>query len=518
MRRDAMLSMLQRERQPWDVIIIGGGATGLGAAVDAAARGHRTLLIEQSDFAKGTSSRSTKLIHGGVRYLQQGNISLVIEALHERGLLCQNAPHFVHHLPFLVPSYHWWEKPFYGIGLKIYDLLAGKLGLEKSYILSKEKTRHRLPTLEPKGLKGGVVYYDGQFDDARLAITLAQTAAGQGACLLNYCKVEGLIKKNERVTGVAFRDMESDEVVHVEGKTVINATGVFSDEILRLDVGNAQKIIAPSQGIHIVLDASFLPGDMAILIPRTADKRVIFLIPWQGRVLIGTTDTSVRHPHLEPHAQEKEIDFLLENAAHYLTKDPTRQDILSVFVGLRPLVKPKRITGTASVSREHVIIVNPSGLITIAGGKWTTYRKMGEDVVNKAQEVGNLPKKPCATQHLHLHGWQEDNSVSWESPYGSKASELHALIQQDAILGHVLHPRLPYVAAQVIWATRHEMARTVEDVLARRTRSLFLDAQASMEMAPKVAALMAQELRYDKAWQDNQIKAFNQIAMHYLPK
>ena len=336
--------------------------------------------------------------------------------------------------------------------------------------------------------------------------------------MLNYCKVESLIKNNERVTGLTVQDMESGHVLQIDGKTVINATGVFSDEILRMDVSNAQKIIAPSQGVHIVLDASFLPGDMAILIPHTADKRVIFLIPWQGHVLIGTTDTSVRHPTLEPNAQEKEIEFLLENAAHYLTKGPTRKDILSIFVGLRPLVKPKRITGTASVSREHVIIVNPSGLITIAGGKWTTYRKMGEDVINKAQEVGNLSKKSCTTQTLHVHGWQENNSPSWEGPYGAEAAQLRALIEHDATLGAVLHPRLPFIAVQVIWAARHEMARTIEDVLARRTRALFLDAQASMQMAPAVAALMAQELLYDQAWQDAQVKAFTKLALSYLPK
>jgi glycerol-3-phosphate dehydrogenase len=517
MKRQEMLSLLKQERGLWDLIIIGGGASGLGAAVDAAARGYKTLLVEQSDFAKGTSSRSTKLIHGGVRYLQQGNISLVIEALHERGVLCQNAPHLIHHLPLLVPAYSWWEKPFYGAGLKFYDLLAGKLGLERSHCLSLEETLCAVPTLEPHGLRGGVIYFDGQFDDARLAITLAQTAAHEGACLLNYCKVEGLIKKNERIVGVTLREEESQELFDVEGRTVINATGVFTDEILRMDVAKSQKIIVPSQGIHLVFDRSFLPGKTAILIPRTTDKRVLFIIPWLGHVLVGTTDTAVRHPSLEPHPQEKEIDFLLETSARYLVKDPSRMDILSIFAGLRPLVKPKRIAGTASISREHVLITNPSGLITIAGGKWTTYRKMGEDVVNRAIEIGGLPKRDCSTQHLKLHGWIEANeSIQWEAPYGSKAPELHALIRGDSTLGRALHPRLPFVAAQFLWAARHEMARTIEDALARRTRALFLDARASLAMAPTVAALMAQELNHDQTWQEQQVRDYTQLVKTYL--
>ncbi len=517
MNRDEMLSMLKQATQPWDIIIIGGGATGLGAAVDAASRGYQTLLIEQSDFAKGTSSRSTKLIHGGVRYLQQGNLSLVIEALHERGLLCRNAPHLVHHLPLLVPAYHWWEKPFYGIGLKIYDLLAGKLGLKPSYTLSKIKALSLIPTLESSGLKGGIVYYDAQFDDARLAITLAQTAAIQGACLLNYCKVESLIKKGDLIAGVNLRDLETDQILSVEGKCVINATGVFSDEILRMDVPNAQKIIAPSQGIHLVLDRSFLPGNTAILVPHTEDKRVVFLIPWQDHVLIGTTDTSIRHPQLDPLPQEQEIDFLLNTAGRYLSQHPQRSDILSVFVGLRPLVKPKRIAGTASVSREHVIIVNPSGLITIAGGKWTTYRKMGEDVINKAQEVARLDKRSCVTPHLRLHGWETEQNFSWDAPYGSEAHHLHALIASNPTYGNLLHAQLPFIEAQVIWAVRQEMARTVEDVLARRTRGLFLDARVSIEIAPRVAALMAEELQRDSTWQKTQIQAFSHLAQKYIP-
>jgi len=507
--REEMLQAI-KEKKLWDILIIGGGATGLGIAVDAASRGFRTLLIEQSDFAKGTSSRSTKLIHGGVRYLQQGNVSLVTESLKERGLLCQNAPHLISHLPFLVPNYHWWEGPFYGIGLKIYDLLAGDLGIEKSMHLSREEVLERLPTLEPKDLRGGVIYYDGQFDDARLAIVLAQTAVDHGACVLNYMKATKLLKNNDHLIGAITRDEETQEEFEIHAKVVINATGVFSDGVRKLDGQAGSSIIEPSQGIHLVLDRSFLSSDTAIMIPHTEDGRVLFFVPWLNHVLIGTTDTAVDNILLEPKPQEQEIEFLLHHAKKYLTREPHPSDILSVFAGLRPLVKAGDGKNTAALSRDHVIFVSESGLITIAGGKWTTYRKMAQDAVDQAIQVGKLNASPCQTEHLHLHGYAEplDHPLSM---YGTDLEKMKKEGDQP------LHPRLPYTAACVSWAAKEEMARTLEDVLARRTRALFLNAKASLEMAPQVAHLLAKELGQSKTWETKQLAQFTALAQNYLP-
>lgn len=517
MNREKMIQQLEEAPDKWDVIIIGGGATGLGAAVDSASRGYRTLLLEQSDFAKGTSSRSTKLIHGGLRYLQQGNIALVIEALKERGLLCQNAPHLVHHLPFLVPNYHWWEGPFYGVGIKIYDILAGKLGIEKSRHLSRKATLKAIPTLEPSGLRGGVIYYDGQFDDSRLAICLAQTAADSGAVVINYMKVTGLIHKKGICIGVHATDQESKVRYRLHGRVVINATGVFSDALLKQDNPKAASIITPSQGVHIVLDKSFQPGKTAIMVPHTADKRVLFMVPWHDRVLLGTTDTPVKKASLEPRPLKEEIDFLLTHAGRYLTKDPSRKDILSIFTGLRPLIKAGKGENTAALSRDHTIFVSKSGLVTIAGGKWTTYRKMAEDVVNKASLVGGLPERTCLTKSLKLYGWQEGlDALHPMSTYGSFAKELKALSRKNKSLSKRLHPHLPYIAAEVIWSVRNEMARTLDDVLSRRTRSLLLDAKASLEIAPQIAKMMAKELKKDAKWEKNQVSEYTKLANHYL--
>ena len=480
-----MIRDIEKAPDHWDVIIIGGGATGLGSAVDSASRGYRTLLLEQSDFAKGTSSRSTKLVHGGLRYLQQGNVALVVEALKERGLLCQNAPHLIHHLPFLVPNYHWWEGPFYGIGIKIYDVLAGKLGIEKSRHLTRRATLKAIPTLEPKGLRGGVVYYDGQFDDSRLAICLAQTAADHGATVLNYMKVTGLIKKKGICCGVHATDQETGNRYQFHGRVVINATGVFSDAILQQDNPKRHQIIAPSQGVHIVLDKSFQPGKTAIMVPHTEDKRVLFMVPWHDRVLLGTTDTPMKKTTLEPRPLKKEIEFLLTHAGKYLTKDPSRKDILSVFAGLRPLIKAGKGENTAALSRDHTIFVSKSGLVTIAGGKWTTYRKMAEDVISKASIVAGLPQRSCLTESLKLHGWQEGlDPLHPMSTYGTFSKDVKSLARKNKQWGARLHPHLPYIAAEIIWSVRSEMARTIEDALSRRTRSLLLDARASIEIAP----------------------------------
>ncbi|MDZ7683385.1 MAG: glycerol-3-phosphate dehydrogenase/oxidase [Fodinibius sp.] len=515
--RTDMLEEVKSNSSFWDVIVIGGGATGLGAAVDSASRGYKTLLLEQHDFAKGTSSRSTKLVHGGVRYLQQGNISLVLEALRERGLLMKNAPHLVKNQSFIVPNYDWWEGPFYGIGMKVYDMLAGKLGIGKSENLSREETLEALPTIESEGLKGGVIYYDGQFDDSRLAINLAQTAMDNGAYTINYAKVTGLLKTNEAISGVTVKDQLTGDTFDVDGRVVINATGVFTDDILEMDDSDAQDIIVPSQGVHIMLDKDFLPGDSAIMVPHTEDGRVLFAVPWHDKILVGTTDTPVDEPSLEPVALDEEVDFILEHATHYLTGNPTRADIKSVFAGLRPLVSTGEGKDTASISRDHTLLVSLSGLVTIAGGKWTTYRKMAEDTIDKAAAVAGLKEQDCVTEELRIHGWLKN--VDLDDPlhyYGSDKGAIEEIIEQNPELGEKLHERLPYIKAEVVWAVRNEMAITVEDVLSRRTRALLLDAKASIEMAPEVARLMAEEAGHDKAWQKKQIKEYKAIADEYI--
>ncbi len=549
MNRERSLARLAGElaaRRPWDVLVIGGGATGLGAAVDAAARGYRTALLEGYDFAKGTSSRSTKLAHGGVRYLRQGDLSLVIEALHERGLLLRNAPHLVRHLRFVVPSYEWWEGPFYGAGLKVYDLLAGRLGLGPSRQLSRAETLALLPTVEPAGLRGGVVYHDAQFDDARLAVTLARTLDDLGGVPANAVRVVGLLKApgppgpHGLIAGVTARDEESGETFEVPARVVINATGVFADAVRRLDEPGAPPLLAPSQGVHLVLDRRFLPGDSAILVPHTDDGRVLFAVPWLGRVIVGTTDTPVAAAALEPRPLPQEIDFLLGHAGRYLTGHPRASDVLSCFAGLRPLIAPASGMpaggaggaggavggGTAALRRDHLVQVAPSGLVTVTGGKWTTYRRMGQDAVDAAAAVAGLPDRPSVTATLRLHGAPAAAAGAGPATSGAGGGggggdhalddpELAGLVAERPEWGERLHPRLPYRAADVVWAARHEMARSVEDALARRTRALLLDARASVEAAPRTAALLAAELGRDDAWQRRQVAAYRELARGY---
>jgi glycerol-3-phosphate dehydrogenase len=517
MKRDKALDRTQNGDKSWDFLVIGGGATGLGVAVDAAARGYSTLLVEQSDFAKGTSSRSTKLVHGGVRYLKQGNISLVLEALRERGLLVENAPHLVHHLSFIVPIYSWWEGPFYGIGMKIYDRLAGKLGLSPSENLSREETLKRIPTLQPNGLQSGVSYYDGQFDDSRLAVNLAQTIFDLGGAAINYAQVTSLIKEDELVAGAVIKDSETGKEHSIRAKAVINATGVFSDGIRKMDDPDATTVIVASQGAHVVLPKSFLPGDTAIMVPHTPDGRVMFAVPWHDCVVVGTTDTAVDAIQLEPRPMEEEIDFILTNAAQYLTKQPNRSDVLSVFAGLRPLVKVGDAKSTAALSRDHTILISNSGLLTIAGGKWTTYRKMAQDAVDQAETMAGFEERRCTTEHLQIHGWtkQKIDAPSLRV-YGADAAAIQELAEAEPALAEKLHPELPYIAAEVVWAVRHEMARTIEDVLARRTRALLLGARASIEAASKVAELMARELGADEKWKSDSVAKFEAVAQGYV--
>jgi len=518
MQRERMLRNLRERKEPWDIAVIGGGATGMGVAVDAAARGFDVMLVEAHDFGKGTSSRSTKLVHGGVRYLEQGNVSLVMSALKERGLLRQNAPHLVHDLAFVVPNYSWWEAPFYGIGLKLYDLLAGKYGFGASRLLSREETLERLPALEPEELRGGVVYYDGQFDDARLLIHLAMTAAEHGATLVNYCPATSLLRDADGyVNGLTARDEETGEEFNLNARIVVNATGVFTDSVRRMANPDAEQLVVTSQGIHLVFDHSFLRSETALMVPRTNDGRVLFVIPWHGHAVAGTTDTPVDAPSLEPRALDEEIDFILETAGRYLSRPPTRADVLSVYVGLRPLVKGDG--KTSALSRDHVIDVDRSGLLTITGGKWTTYRHMAEDCVDHAITLGKLRDEPCPTKTLRIHGYIENSDQLGDlQVYGSDAKKIRALAQADPVLGKQLHPSLPIIGAEIVWAAREEMARTVEDALARRTRALFLNAAAAMEMAGTAANLMASELNRDRDWAITQTIAFCQLAQQYWVK
>jgi glycerol-3-phosphate dehydrogenase len=512
-----MRQRLNAHAQPFDILVIGGGATGGGVAIDAASRGYTTALLEQSDFGKGTSSRSTKLIHGGVRYLQQGNVPLVMEALKERGILRRNAPHLVHDLPFVVPNYQWWEAPFYGIGMRVYDALAGRYGFGASRNLSWEETVAAIPTIETNGLRGGVVYHDGQFDDARLLIHMVMTAAEQGAVVLNYVEVTGLEKNGDGyISGVTARDHETDETLHVRARQVINCTGVFADHIRELDDASSRPMIRPSQGVHIVLDRRFMPSDSAIMVPHTDDGRVLFAIPWYSRVLVGTTDTPVDSVSLEPRALPDEIEFLLAHAARYLTENPRAEDVLSIFAGLRPLIQGSA-EETAALSREHQLLVSKSGLLTVAGGKWTTYRKMAQDAVDHGAMLAGLPARPCVTERLRIHGADARAGRHGElAAYGADAPAVAALMRSES-LDSPVHLDLPVRSGEVVWAVRNEMARTLDDVLARRTRALLLNARAALEAAPGVARLMAAELGRDDSWVERELRDFAEIASGYLP-
>lgn len=502
----------------WDVIVIGGGATGLGIAMDAATRGYKTLLVEQADYSKGTSSKATKLVHGGVRYMAQGDLGLVKEACHERGLLLKNAPHLTKNETFVIPNYSLFNNIKYTIGLKFYDLLAGKLSLGASKYISKKKTIEALPTIRQEGLKGGVVYHDGQFDDSRLALNIAQTAIENGATVLNYVKVTGLLKdNNKKVSGIVAKDIETGETYEARGKVVINATGVYVDNILHMDRPDAPHMVRPSQGVHITLDHSFLPGDNALMIPETDDGRVLFAVPWHGKLIVGTTDTLRDHPELEPHALEQEIEFILNTAAKYLVKKPTRKDVLAVFAGLRPLAAPSKDGAkTKEISRSHKIILSESGLITITGGKWTTFRRMAQDTIDKAIETGVLSAKECKTEHLPIHGYVQNSDVN--DPlrfYGADMTLINKLVADDHSLGELLVPNFPYNKAMVIWAIRNEYARRVEDVLGRRLRLLFLDVHAAIAAAPVVAQIIAKELNRDAAWMQAELKDFEILAKGY---
>lgn len=514
--REQLLARLA-ERKTWDLAIVGGGATGLGVALDAAARGFNVVLVESHDFAKGTSSRATKLVHGGVRYLAQGNVALVREALHERTTLLRNAPHLAQPLAFVMPSYRLWETPFYGAGLKMYDVLAGSAGLGATQFLSRRQTLACLPTARAEGLKGGVKYWDGQFDDARLALALARTAAAQGALLVNYCAATGLVHHNGKLAGLRCRDQERGQDYTLAARCVINATGVWVDELRQQDgqaIGRkVEPMVAPSQGVHAVVDREFLPGDHALMVPKTADGRVLFGVPWLGKVILGTTDTPRGDLAREPRPFRQELDFILQEAGRYLSRVPGPQDIRSLWVGLRPLVKPLGEEGetTKALSREHTVLVSRSGLVTVTGGKWTTYRAMAEDVLDKCFDAGLLAQvKPGVTTNLQLVGAGNGPPVSLSAPpglhlYGADAAHVLALPGPR----HELGPGL--TEAMVRFAARYEYARTVEDVLARRWRLLFLDARLAASLAAQVGAILRQE-----TGQDPQESAFRELAAKYV--
>ena len=516
--RADILRQLGQHGKPWDVLVIGGGATGLGTAVESASRGYRTLLVERFDFAKGTSSRSTKLVHGGVRYLEQLNLTLVTDALRERGHMFRNAPHLVHDQEFVVPAYSYSSLPYYGFGLKVYELLSGRLSFGRSEILSARTTLEKLPGLTGDGLRGGILYHDGQFDDARYAIALLRTFQDLGGTAINYMEAVGFLQSNGKTVGIQARNREDDSVFDLQSKVVINACGVFAESMLSKDAGAHEALLAVSQGTHFVLPKSFLPGTTALMIPKTADGRVLFAIPWHGAIIVGTTDEPVEGASTEPRALASEKKFILDHIARYFGRKPRSEEILSVWSGLRPLVKKSGVK-TSQLSRDHTILVSPTGLVTVTGGKWTTYRRMGYDTINRACAVASLPKSVSQTIELKIHGWTADSTGAapeWEQVYGSDLPMLRAISAEDSSLNELLHPRLPFRAREVVWSARNEMARTVEDVLARRTRALFLDARAAIEAAPVVASLLARELNRSDDWRTRDLSDFLGVAKGYI--
>jgi len=475
------------KRALWDVIVIGGGATGLWCALDACTRGFSVLLLEKGDFASGTSSKSTKLFHGGLRYLKQGHIALVREALQERELLFRNAPHLVMRRPFLIPFYHFFDRPFYSLGMQIYDLFSG--GTSQHHHLNRSECLEIFPNLSEEHLNGGCLFSDGQFDDARFAIELAKSLDEQGGYLLNYAPVQSFIKENGYLNGVIATDLINGEELEIHGRTIINATGIYVDELQKMDNPTATPLLSFSRGSHIVLENHFLPGETALVIPKTVDKRMLFLIPWLGKVLVGTTDIPVKSLPNEPQPTKEEVDFLLEQSGKYLQKKPTHEDILSAFAGIRPLVQGKG--PTSKLLRSHKNIESSSGLITIAGGKWTTARKMAEDTMNYAIRRRDLDESPCRTKSLLIHETESHNSKT------------------------LFHPNLSLTHGDVITSVQDEMAYFLADVLARRSRSLLLNRQATLNIAPDVARLMAKELNKGEDWIQKELLNFTLFAENY---
>ncbi len=513
--------MLDRATQlrPWDIIVVGGGCIGLATALDASARGYRTLLVERGDFTSGTSSRSTKLIHGGVRYLRQGQIGLVYRALDERRRLRANAPHLVRSLPLLVPAYRWWERPWHGLGLKLYDALALGRNLGSSRLVSRRESLKHLSTLRSHDLRGGVLFYDGQFDDARLGWAFIRTAANLGCVALNYAEVVGLVEARGKVKGVEVRDLLGGNEWVARGAVVVNAAGPFADSLRRMDEPRLAPSVMLSRGVHIVVSNAFLPGRTALLVPSTDDGRILFAIPWHGHVLIGTTDIPVEEPSHEPIPSTAEVDYLIDHAGGYLTRPIRRADILSAWAGLRGLTASGPDQDTAALSRDHSVSVSRRGLVTVTGGKWTTCRKVAQDAVGRAADVGRLSSAQSVTARLRLHGYSTRRDIldPWRM-YGSDAEAIRQLEAEDERLTRLMHPSLPYRMSQAAWAAKSEMAVQLDDVLARRTRALFLNARAAAAAAPAVARVMARELGRGDDWVEEQVRAFNTLARGYLPE
>lgn len=519
MKRDQQLEQL-KSTSHFDLLIIGGGATGCGVALDAASRGLKVALVEMNDFAEGTSSRSTKLVHGGVRYLEAAikkldrvQYNLVKDGLHERYTLLKNAPHLANRLPLVTPIYRWIDVPYVYAGLKLYDLLAGQRGIGHSQLLSRKEALRRFPTLKAAGLKAGVLYYDGQFHDARMALSLALTAAQEGATIANHVRVCELLKNDGKICGARLVDRINGESWHIAASGIINATGPFTDQIRGLDIPETAPILSASSGIHIVLDKSFAPPDTGLLIPETDDGRVLFVLPWEGHALVGTTDDPAKISE-HPKAQEAQITYLLKHIGRYFNLQVERTDIKAVWSGLRPLVRDPTATDTAQLARDHVIEISASGLLTIAGGKWTTYRKMAEDTVNAALKQFRLnpAHKTCQTEQLPLVGGkdyretiqqelQQNTAFSaniaayLQRTYGDQAFQVAELATTDG--GKLLCQGHPILEAEVVYAVRHEMAERVIDVLARRTPLALVDQAASRRVISQVAELMASELGWD---------------------
>ena len=519
MPREKILKKVEQFDGVYDFIVIGGGATGIGITLETSTRGYKTLLLEKSDFTKSTSSKSTKLLHGGVRYLAQGDIALVREACVERGRLLRNTPHLAKNQSFVIPTFGWFDELKFTVGLKMYDLLAGTYSLGRSHRVSKKKALEKIPTMKPDIMTAGVVYHDGQFDDSRMAVNVLQSSVEHGADVLNYANVKGLTKNSDgRIDGVIFQDAETGKEYTVKGKAVINATGVFADQVLQMDKPGTDKTIRPSQGVHVVLDKSFLPGDHAIMIPKTDDGRVLFAVPWHNKVVVGTTDTPVDSATLEPVALEEEIRFILETSGKYLTKAPKRSDILSIFAGLRPLAAPKAGSSkTKEISRSHKIVVSESELFTMVGGKWTTFRRMAQDMVEKVEKEKQWKKTQSKTKSFKIHGYKTDIDIN--DPmyvYGTDKEKILELTKAEPGLDAVLSESLHLIKAQVVWAVREEMARTLDDVLSRRIRCILLDAREAMRIAPEVAAIIAKELGKDKAWEQQQVTEFIELAENYV--
>ncbi len=522
MKREELISKVSDESKVWDMIVIGGGATGLGVALDAALRGYSVAMLEQHDFAKCTSSRSTKLVHGGVRYLQKGDVALVREALIERGRLKHNAPHLVKDQTFVIPNYTHFDNLLYICGLTLYDMLSwGGLSLGRSLFVSKKRASKYLPTITTNGLKGGVIYHDGQFDDSRLAVNLAQSCNENGGCAVNHVKVTGILHDQVgKVAGVIAEDMETNKKYQMKAKSVVNATGVFVDDIIQMDKPSDHRLVKPSQGVHLVFDKSFLNSDYALMIPSTSDGRVLFAVPWHNKVVVGTTDIVREKAELEPVPLEEEIDFIMKTAGLYMTRKPERKDILSIFAGQRPLAAPRKEgKSTKEISRSHKIIVSDNNLITITGGKWTTYRKMAEDTVDQAISLNLVAPKKCQSKNFKIHGYKPNPDLSNHMyVYGSDMAAIERLADSNPKMAAKIHPDYNYTVAEVVWAVREEMARSIEDVLSRRVRLLIIDARAAITAAPIVAEVIAEELGFGQEWIKNQLQNFNNLAQNFIIK